>query len=200
MRWLVVAVVAVLAAGCGSEKKTADDTIRAEMAKVQTTCAEGVNCASDRFHPFRKCTHTSRGFRACTAFSGSAERSRIERKRGSRWVVLFDENTAPHGGHGWWRRVIASPDRRTLLGQWSGECELQLTYVVTLRGWTMRPILDGLPSTAVGWGLDGRARVRTPSGGWVVTANRIVKAGIYSVNPVNMAFALERRIPMKPVC
>jgi predicted component of type VI protein secretion system len=45
MRWLVVAV-AVLAAGCGSSDKRADDPIRAEMTKVQTTCAEGVNCAA----------------------------------------------------------------------------------------------------------------------------------------------------------
>jgi hypothetical protein len=200
MRWLVVVVAAVMATGCGSDEKTADDKVAAEMAKVQTTCAPGVNCAADRFRPFHRCTHVSGGFRACTTFLGAGERSRIEGRRGSRWMVLFDESTAPHGGRGWWRRVIASPDGRTLLGQWSGECELQLTYVVTLRDRTMRPILDGLPSTAVGWGLDGRARVRTPSGGWAVKAKRIVKAGIYRVNPANMAFALERRIPMKAVC
>jgi hypothetical protein len=170
------------------------------MAKVETTCAPGVNCAADRFRPFRKCTHASRGFRACTAFSGSAERSRIEGKRGSRWVVLFDENTAPRGRHGWWRRVIASPDGLRLLGQWLGECEIQLTYIVTLSDRTMRPVLDGLPSTAVGWSPGGGARVRAPSEGWAVKAKRIVKAGIYRVNPANMAFALERRIPMKPVC
>jgi hypothetical protein len=86
-----------------------------------------------------------------------------------------------------------------LLAQWSGECELQLTYAVTLRDRTMRPILDGLPSTAVGWGPDGRVRVRTQSGGWAIKARRIVKAGIYRVNPSNMAFVLERRVPMKGV-
>ena len=200
MRWLLVAVLVIAAAGCGADDKTADETVRAEMAKVETTCAEGVNCGHDRAWPFRKCTHASRGFRACTTFLGDGERTAIEGRRESRWVVLFDDNTAPHARHGWWRRVIASPDRRTLLAQWSGECELQLTYVVTLHDRTMRPILDGLPSTAVGWGPDGRARVRTQSGGWAIKARRIVKAGIYRVNPANMAFALERRIPMKGVC
>jgi hypothetical protein len=64
----------------------------------------------------------------------------------------------------------------------------------------MRPILDGLPSTAVGWGPDGRPRVRTQSGGWAIKARRIVKAGIYRVNPANMAFVLERAGPTKTVC
>jgi hypothetical protein len=200
MRWLLVAVATVAVAGCGDDTKTADRPVRAEMAKVETTCAEGVNCAADRFRPFRKCTHASGGFRACTAFSGRGERSRIEGKRGSRWVVLFDEMTAPKGGDGWWRRVIASPDRRTLLGQWSGECEIQLTYVVTLTDRTIRPILEGLPSTAVGWSADGRARVRLPSESWATKARRIVKAGIYRVNPASMAYVLERAGPNKTVC
>jgi len=200
MRWLFLLAVAVLVAGCSGREKTGDDKTAAEMAKVETTCAQGVNCAADRFRPFNKCTHMSGDFRACTAFSGSAERSRIEAKRGSRWVVLFDEMTAPKGGHGWWRRVIASPDRRRLLGQWSGECEVQLTYVVTLADRTMRPILEGLPSTAVGWGADGRARVRLAAEFWATKAKRIVKAGIYRVNPANMAYVLERRVPAKAVC
>jgi hypothetical protein len=114
--------------------------------------------------------------------------------------VLFDENAAPHGGHGRWRRVIASPDGRTLLGQWSGECEIQLTYIVTLADRTMRAILDGLPSAAVGWGNDGRARVRLESEFWATKARRIVKAGIYRVNPANMTYVLERRVPTKTVC
>jgi hypothetical protein len=200
MRWLLVAAVAVVGAGCSSGVKTGDAHVRVEMAKVETTCAPGVNCTADRFRPFRKCTHPSRGFRACTAFSGRGERSRIEGRRGSRWVVLFDGNTAPKRGHGWWRRVIASPDRQTLLGQWSGECEIQSTYIVTLVDRTMRPTLEGLPSAAVGWGVDGRARVRLEAEFWATKAQRIVKAGIYRVNPANMAYVLERRVRNKTVC
>jgi hypothetical protein len=200
MRWLLVVVLALVAAGCSSREKTADEQARAEMANVQTTCEPGVNCATGRFRPFRKCTHPSGGFRACTAFSGRGERSRIEGKRRGRWVVLFDENTAPKNGHGWWRRMIASPGRRTLLGQFSGECEIQLTYIVTLADRTMRPILEGLPSTAVGWGTDGRARVRLESEFWATKAKRIVKAGIYRVNPANMAYVLERTVPNEAVC
>jgi len=62
------------------------------------------------------------------------------------------------------------------------------------------PTPDRLSSTAVGWGPDGRVRVRTLSGGWAIKARRIVRAGIYRVNPANMAFVLERRVPMKGVC
>jgi glucose/arabinose dehydrogenase len=200
VRELLVVVLAIAAVGCSGEEKTANDEARAAMTKVETTCAPGVNCMADRFRLVRKCTHPSGGFRACTAFTGRVERSRIEGKRGSRWAVLFDENTAPKGGHGWWRRVIASPDRRTLLAQWSGECEIQFTYIVTLRDRTMRLTLEGLPSTADGWGRDGRARVRLPTEGWATKARRIVKTGIYRVNPANMAYVLERRAPTRPGC
>ena len=192
MRWLVVAAVAVLAAGCGGDEKTAGDTIRAEMAKVQTTCAEGVNCASDRFQPFRKCTHASRGFRACTTYRERSERTGIYRRGRDGWTKFAGAARSV----GWWRRVIAAPSRTVLLGQWSGECETQTTYIVE-RG-RARPIFAQSESYAVGWSTEGQARV------WVPMEARDprgdVRAGIYLVDPQTLAHTLERPLARGPAC
>jgi hypothetical protein len=188
---------AFLAVGCGSQEPTAVEKARAEMAKVQTTCVEGVNCGGGHFRPFRKCAHVSRGFRACTTYTERSKRSAIYRRVGSRWVKV----AGPLGGRlGWWRRALASPNRTTLLAQWSGECEIQTTYLVSVADGTARPILEGLPSTAVGWALDGRARVRLPVESWGMKAKRIFKAGIYRIDPATLAVTLERTIPTQNGC
>jgi len=192
MRWLVVAVVAVLAAGCGGDEKTAGDTIRAEMAKVQTTCAEGVNCASDRFQPFRKCTHASRGFRACTTYRERSERTGIYRRGRDGWTKFAGAARSV----GWWRRVIAAPSRTVLLGQWSGECETQTTYIVE-RG-RARPIFAQSESYAVGWSTEGQARVRVPME--ARDSRGDVRAGIYLVDPQTLAHTLERPLARGPAC
>jgi hypothetical protein len=192
MRWLVVAVVAVLAAGCGGDEKTAGDTIRAEMAKVQTTCAEGVNCASDRFQPFRKCTHASRGFRACTTYRERSERTGIYRRGRDGWTKFAGAARSV----GWWRRVIAAPSRTVLLGQWSGECETQTTYIVE-RG-RARPIFAQSESYAVGWSTEGQARVRVPMEARDPRGD--VRAGIYLVDPQTLAHTLERPLARGPAC
>jgi len=192
MRWLVVAVVAVLAAGCGGDEKTAGDTIRVEMAKVQTTCAEGVNCASDRFQPFRKCTHASRGFRACTTYRERSERTGIYRRGRDGWTTVAGAARSV----GWWRRVIAAPSRTVLLGQWSGECETQTTYIVE-RG-RARPIFAQSESYAVGWSTEGQARVRVPMEARDPRGD--VRAGIYLVDPQTLAHTLERPLARGPAC
>ena len=192
MRWLVVAVVAVLAVGCGGVEKTAGDTIRAEMAKVQTTCAEGVNCASDRFQPFRKCTHASRGFRACTTYRERSERTGIYRRGRDGWTKFAGAARSV----GWWRRVIAAPSRTVLLGQWSGECETQTTYIVE-RG-RARPIFAQSESYAVGWSTEGQARVRVPME--ARDSRGDVRAGIYLVDPQTLAHTLERPLARGPAC
>ena len=168
------------------------------MAKVETTCTEGINCAKDHLRPFRKCTHVSGGFRACTTFfEQQNEKSAIYRRVGGSWVEAAGP---PRGRHGWWRRVVAAGNRRTLLAQWSGECEIQTTYLVSVADGTARSILEGLPSTAVGWASDGRARVRLPADLWGMKAKRIFRAGIYRVDPVTLAVTLERAIPTGPAC
>jgi hypothetical protein len=75
------------------------------MAKVQTTCADGVNCASDRFQPFRNCTHASRGFRACTTYRERSRETGIYRRARDGWRKFAGAARSV----GWWRRVIAAP-------------------------------------------------------------------------------------------
>jgi hypothetical protein len=194
MRWALVVGAAFLAVGCGSREPTADEKVRAETAKVEATCAEGVNCAKDHLRPFRKCTHVSRGFRACTTYTERSERSAIYRRLGSRWVKV----AGPAWGHlGWWRRVIASPSRDTLLGQWSGECETQTTYIIPSGG-AAHPIFSQAESYAVGWSDDGGARVRVP----MASPDRRggVRAGIYLVDPRTLAHTLERSLGQGPAC
>jgi hypothetical protein len=192
---LVVVAVAVLAAGCGSRGKTSDEQINAEMAKVETTCAEGINCAGDHFQPFRRCTHVSGGFRACTTFSElKDEQTGIYRRVGSRWVKVVD---AAPGQRGWWRRMVASPDRSALLGQWSGECETQTTYIAR-GGGAPRPIFSQAQSRAVGWSDDGRARVRVLAAS--PDRRGDVQPGIYLVDPRTLAHILERSRGRGPAC
>jgi hypothetical protein len=96
--------------------------------------------------------------------------------------------------------VVAASNRRVLLAQWSAECEIQTTYLVSVADGTARAILEGLPSTAVGWAPDGRARVRLSADFWRMRAKRIFKSGIYRIDPRTLAVTLERAIPALPVC
>jgi hypothetical protein len=196
MRGLLVVVVAIAAAGCGGEEKTANDKARAAMAKVETTCAPGVNCAGDRLRPFRKCTHTAGGYRACTTFRVAQEVSGIYRQFGERWIKL---PVAAPSAHGWWRRVVPSPDGELLLVQWSGECEVQSSYLVWSRGGEPRAIFAGAGSEILGWADDGPARVRL-LGPIRWSDGRIRPAGIYRVDPVLLGVYLERSRPARRGC
>src|ERR1700750_1891415 len=137
MRWLLVAVVAVLVAGCGSSKKTAEGPMRDSR-------------------PYTKCTHVSLGYRACTTFFASSEKpTAIYRRADNGWVK--GRGRLP-GRVGWWRRVLAAPGGRTLLAQWSGECEVQSTYLVSVADGMSTPLFGGHSSAGLGWTRSGLAR------------------------------------------
>jgi len=146
--------------------------------------------------PVLHCSHASRGFRACTVFQAPGERSALYRKADSRWVVL--RGRLP-GRVGWWRRVVAAPDRRTLLAQWSGECEVQSTYLVSVRDGRVRPLFRNHATTAVGWTREGVARVRLTDEMWEGT-RLLRRTGLYLVDPRTLAVRLERREPTRPGC
>jgi hypothetical protein len=146
--------------------------------------------------PVARCTHVSRGFRACTVFRAPGERSALYRRVGSRWVVV--RGRLP-GRAGWWRRVAAAPDRRTLLAQWSGECEVQSTFLVSVRGGRVRPLFRGHQTTVLGWTRDSVARVRLAEQVWRGT-QLLRRAGIYLVDPRTLAVRLERREPLRRGC
>ena len=143
-----------------------------------------------------RCTHVSGGFRACTTFVKAGETSAIYRRAGSGWVKV--RGGLPHRP-GWWRRVVASPDRRTLLAQWSGECELQSTYFVSGSGGGVRPIFRGHVSTIAGWTHPGFARVRLGEAIWRGGA-MVNRPGVYLVNPKTMAVRLQLEKPARPGC
>jgi len=181
VRWFLVAIAVCLAAGCGG---------RQEQAKSE----QASDASEAAFQPSTRCTHVSRGFRACTTYRERGEQTGIYRRAGSDWVKVV--GPAP-GRMGWWRRVIASPNRITLLGQWSGECETQTTYIVRT-GETTRPIFAQAESYALGWSNDGRARVRVPMTSPDPRGN--VHAGIYLVDPRTLAHTLERSMGRGPAC
>ena len=75
----------------------------------------------------------------------------------------------PAGGRqvGGWRWAAASPDGRTILAQWSAECEIPLAFLVPARGGRPVPVLPGSGgdrpnSIALGWTTGGRAIVFVP--------------------------------------
>jgi hypothetical protein len=81
-------------------------------------------------------------------------------------------------GHGFWRSVELSPDRKTLLLQWSGECEVQTAYLAHADGRGLRAVAP--ESVALGWTPSGRAVVDLPTRG---CAGRARRPGIYLVDP-----------------
>lgn len=146
--------------------------------------------------PFARCSHPSRGFRACTVFSAPGERSALYWRSGSEWVVV--RGRLP-GTPGWWRRVFAAPDGQTLLAQWSGECEQQSTYLVSATDGSLRPVFAGHASEAIGWTIAGSARVRLAEQIWR-GKTLIRRPGVYVVDPRTMAARLAHSSAGKPGC
>jgi hypothetical protein len=69
-----------------------------------------------------------------------------------------------------WDWAAASPDGKTLLAQWSAECEVPLAFFVSASGGKPQPVTGEVAATtvspdsvALGWTTDGRAIVFLPS-------------------------------------
>jgi hypothetical protein len=72
---------------------------------------------------------------------------------------------APHFvGH--WSSIERSPDRWTLLLQWTAECEIPVAYFANADGTNLRPVArePAIESVALGWARDGRAVIAFPRG------------------------------------
>jgi hypothetical protein len=64
---------------------------------------------------------------------------------------------------GSWIWAAASPDGKTILAQWSGECEVPQAFLLDADGGSPRAIAPmDATSTALGWSTDGRAIVFLP--------------------------------------
>jgi hypothetical protein len=168
---VAVAAVALGGAGCASDAP-------AELASVTVAAPPP---APPPAQPVVKkpkvkldCTRSRRvpGFRMCWRDSKKSYRASIERREGDAWrIVAFEPrgqlSYAPEAGRwfadGQWSELWLSPDGKTLLAQWSAECETSYAYFVPAKGGKPRSVTDGggpnPMSFVVGWEADGRARV-----------------------------------------
>jgi len=84
---------------------------------------------------------------------------------------------------GHWERAEVSPDRSTLLLQWSGECEVPTAYLAPADGGRARLVAPGNPqveSVALGWAPPARAVVYLPQAACGAGFDR---PGVYVVSP-----------------
>ncbi len=87
---------------------------------------------------------------------------------------------------GRWSWAALSPDGKTLLAQWSAECEVPIAYFIDLRLGQARPVTPerrhgGSPSSiGLGWTPSGDAVVAFPRGPCGTNTGR---PGIYRVSP-----------------
>ena len=156
-----VLALAVLA-GCGG----------AEEQRAATTPTETLGPAV----PADRCIRAAApGFRLCGQSTGKPRRpaSTIQRWEGGTWrrLVAGPPGTVHDGvpiGH--WAAAWLSPDGKTLLAQWSAECEIPIAFFVDAQTGAMRPVTgerkwtEAPESIALGWAPDGRARVRLTKG------------------------------------
>lgn len=169
--WLLLVLLLV---GCGGGEKAAP-TERSSKLSGPTACHALLSAP---------------GYRGC----GRPYPSQIERGDGS-VVVGSVEYRGGAAARGFWRTAMISPDGKTLLAQWSGECELQKAFFVAATGGASKPVTGeadwatGPESEALGW-EGARARVRLPKRGEAVS----VKPGIYLIDPRTFRRTLVRPI------
>jgi hypothetical protein len=103
----------------------------------------------------------------------------------------------PAGPSGHWVKLFLSPDGKTYLGQWSGECEAQEAFFIPERGGKPRPVTGrrGDQSVALGWGAHNRARVLVPR---AICGTQFRTPGIYLVDPRGKRPALVKRVKAMP--
>jgi len=154
-RALVLAVVLV-AAGCGSSETEAEAPEPAPPAAApvappepdpdpHVTCVDAARDGADRLV-------------VCPSGRQMARRVVRVTPSGERTVLV-----KPVGMVGHWRSVAVSPDGRTLLLQWSAECEVPVAYFAPAAGGKARPVhRRDVESVAQGWTLEGLARIRFP--------------------------------------
>lgn len=118
---------------------------------------------------------------------GSTKAKPVPRASGdARTVVL-----KPAAKNGHWVKLYLSPDTKTWLGQWSGECEVQTAYFVPTKGGSPRPVTGHASdeSIALGWASQNRARILVPRS---ACGSQFRKPGIYLVDRAGNATLVKR--------
>jgi hypothetical protein len=81
---------------------------------------------------------------------------------------------------GRWAWAKVSPDGKTILAQWSAECEVPVAYLVPAAGGEPREAIRSYASRALGWTKDGLAIVKVLESACGPNAPR---PGFYLVDP-----------------
>ena len=192
MRFSAVVLLVIVAAGCGGAGTPGNHVARPGVR--QTHCTGS----------------TSAQTFVCGYPLGSAQSSiwtgpgsdRMKVTGPARVVMVGSPAKVVKGADpvGFWvpNRIFLSPDGRTLLAQWSGECESQSTYLVPRAGGKPRLVFLS-ESRALGWSKDGRARVLLAEQG-AFDGERGYHQGTYLVDPVTMKRTLVRPVETRHGC
>jgi hypothetical protein len=165
--WLVLALMASVAVGCGGTTSDSTGTQRRTDAYTHRDCTRGGEIA-DRtlFVCYRPDNHEHGAF-----VLGSPASDRVLPVGLPR---LPGRDVAGH-----WSWAAVSPDGQTLLAQWSGECEVPVTFLVGVHGGIPEAIDGASPprgeSIALGWTPGGRALVIAQSNSCPGSAPRLVQ-------------------------
>jgi hypothetical protein len=124
--------------------------------------------------------------------SSKASKPATTTAHGDSYTVVLE----PAGKSGHWVKLYLSPDTKTWLGQWSGECEVQTAYFLPAHGGKPRPVTGhaGDESVALGWALHNRARILVPK---AACGSRFRKPGVYLVDRQGHA-SLVKRLKGRP--
>jgi hypothetical protein len=100
------------------------------------------------------------------------------------YLDLARPSRAPDGS-GFWAYALRSPDESMLLGQWTGECEVPMAFLLSATGSDPRPVIGGpefidIPNTrAMGWTPESQAVVHVMDGACGLGH----RAGVYLIDP-----------------
>jgi hypothetical protein len=174
MRAKPLAVFAVVTGlgGCGGATDAVVETTNRPDVTSATKSAQRSVSPPKRCNPAGRTAQGRLTLCAPRANTDAAGRFRVSRDGESRRLAVRRPMWPGTGDHliGWWEWAAASPDGRTILAQWSGECEIPLAFLVAIADGRPASVTgkysrDDLPpnSTALGWSDDGRAIVFLPA-------------------------------------
>jgi hypothetical protein len=182
VRPAVLACAALLVGGCGGGGGGGQE---AAVQREHQVC-----------RPTRASAYTVCGYplqqRTTSSIWASFGRSAV-RLTGPAEIVKQDPHPA-----GFWvpGRLFPSPDGNLLLAQWSGQCEVQSTYLVSVQTGERRSILRRTDeSSALGWTKEGSAKIMVPR---PTCGSSRLAVGIYAIDPSSLRPTLVRRIKPRP--
>jgi hypothetical protein len=180
----------VLASGCGGHPShpasSVEHSTPTANPHASTVPGSSRSCEMRGSNVRGRVVSLPAGFRFCSNTRGALASS-IERRDGpSGWRRITGPPNPLPGFDGQWMNILVSPDRKTLLAQWGGDCEVPTAFFVPASGGEPRVVTGEKDSSkapmsiGLGWQSDGRARVSVLNSG---CSNDFKRPGIYLVDP-----------------